>query len=220
MIIFSDEEKKEFVLTNDQIDVLMELGNIGSGNAIVALSKLLNKKIEMSLTYVNLIPFWELPNLIEDPATEVFGINSRISNHSNLSILQFFSKDSALSLINLLNEEEKAPIKEISKIEDLDDLSLSIITETGNILAGNYANALANLMCMKFIPDVPFVSLDLIGAIIGCIAAKYTQAIDHSVIIDTKLEIEDNNLNGVFCFIPDYNVLRKLFQSLNVECLF
>ena len=35
-------------LNSEQIDVLKEIGNIGAGNAITALSKMVSKKIDMS----------------------------------------------------------------------------------------------------------------------------------------------------------------------------
>ena len=50
-------------LTPEQLDSLKELGNIGSGNDVVALSELINKKIEVSLTGIKIIHFWDLNNI-------------------------------------------------------------------------------------------------------------------------------------------------------------
>ena len=44
-------------LSSYQIDVLQEVGNIGTGNAATALSQLLNKKIDMSVPAINIISF-------------------------------------------------------------------------------------------------------------------------------------------------------------------
>ena len=223
MIIFNEEKKKKIEhieLNPEQIDVLMEIGNIGSGNAITALSELLNKRIEVSLTYINIIPFWKIPNLLGDPSSKVFGINSNIVNYKNLSILQFFTKESVLSLVHILNEDPSNILQDITNIQDLDENSLSIIKETGNILAGHYLSALANLMSITLIPDVPYVAFDIMGAIANCIIARFSQAADYTIVIDTKIQIEDINMDGVFCFIPDFNILRKFFNSLEIECLF
>ena len=43
-------EENDGELTPMQLDSLKELGNIGSGHAITALSQLLNRKIDVSLT--------------------------------------------------------------------------------------------------------------------------------------------------------------------------
>ena len=47
-------------LDNVQLDVLKEIGNIGSGNAATALSKLVNKKIDMEVPRVKILEFKEV----------------------------------------------------------------------------------------------------------------------------------------------------------------
>jgi len=81
-------EEDNFQLTQYQIDTLMELGNIGSGNAITALSQLLDKRIEVSLTSGEIIPFWKLSDKLGGSNTEVFGINSIVKGETYLNILQ------------------------------------------------------------------------------------------------------------------------------------
>ena len=65
-------------LTDPQIDMLKELGNIGSGHAITALSEILNRNVEVSLTSVHINSFWEVPEVFGNPNTEVVGIYSEI----------------------------------------------------------------------------------------------------------------------------------------------
>jgi len=46
----------EFDLTPVQLDALREIGNIGAGNSATALSQVLNKKIDMNVPRVSLVP--------------------------------------------------------------------------------------------------------------------------------------------------------------------
>ncbi len=207
----------ELKLTFEQIDYLKELGNIGSGNAAVALSKLLNKRIEMSLTSFEIIPFWKLPERFGGRGMRIFGIYSVVNGIDHLSILQIFTIESIVNLINILNEEEEEKITEINNLEELDEFSLSIISETGNILAGNYTSSLADLMSTKLIPDVPDVALDSVGAIMDGILASCSESIDIALLIRTKLVIEELNLEGTLCLFPSVNALNKLFEILNIE---
>jgi len=216
--MYSDNKKsEEFQLTPEQLDMLKEMGNIGSGHAITALSKLLNYKIDVSLTSAEIIPFWRIVDLFENPNVEIFGIYSEIHLNSDLSIIQIFTKESIINLINFLNEDFKLPIEKIRIIEDLDDLSLSIITEIGNILSGHYANALADLLSIKLIPNVPTVALDTLNAMLNGIIAKYSQVSDYMVLIKTKLAMKDINLNCAMCLIPSLNILKNLFNILNIK---
>lgn len=43
-----------------ELDVLREVGNIGAGNAVTALSTLLNKPVDMAVPKVSLLPFEEV----------------------------------------------------------------------------------------------------------------------------------------------------------------
>jgi len=213
----NDKQPGEFKLTPEQIDTLKELGNIGSGHAITALSKLLNNEIEVSLTSADIIPFWKVPELFDAPNVEVFGIYSKIPFNSDLSIIQIFTKESLVNLINLLNINDKVFIENIRNIEDLDDFSISIITEIGNILTGHYASALADLLSTKLIPNVPIVALDTLNAMFNGIIAKYSQLSDYLVLIKTKITLPEIKLNCIMCFIPCMNILKNLFKILNIK---
>jgi chemotaxis protein CheC len=85
-----------------------------------------------------------------------------------------------------LNEDSKLSIENIQTLDDLDDLSLSIITEIGNILSGHYANALADFLSIKIVPNVPTVALDSLGAMFNELIAKHSQISNYLVLIKTK----------------------------------
>jgi len=201
-------------LTPEQLDSLRELGNIGSGNAVVALSELINKRVEVSLTGIKIIHFWDLNKIFPDPDAEIFGICSNIKGEHNLTLLQIFTKESIINIINIISENS---IENINNIEELDDLTKSTISEIGNILAGHYASSLANLMSIKLIPDVPDLALDTIGAICNSVAANYSKLTDSIIIINTKIKIEELNIDGIICFIPSVETIERIFKILNIK---
>ncbi len=215
--ILLGNENIHFELNSEQLDTLKELGNIGSGNAIVALSKLLNRRVEVSLTNIEILPFWKLPERIGGPEIEVFGIYSIVRGAQELSILQIFTKDSIINIIHSLIGGEGMNIQKFRQLSDFDEFSKSIISEMGNILAGHYTSSLANLMKIKLVPDVPNVAFDHMGAILDGVIAKSSESIDFLIIINTKLVVEELNLNGIFCFLPAVETLRKLFKTLNID---
>ncbi len=208
---------EQIKLTPMQLDSLMELGNIGSGHAIEALSQLLNKGIHMSLTSVDLIPFWKLPEKFGGRETEVFGILSFVKEDHELSILQIYKKESIINVVNNLSPENKLDPNQISALSDLNDFVLSTINEVGNILAGHYANALADLMSIKLIPGVPDVAFDALGSIMDYIIAKSAESTDLVLMVNTKMDIEESNINGIIVFLPAINTLKRLFKAINVD---
>ena len=58
-------------LNSEQIDVLKEIGNIGAGNAITALSKMVSKRIDMNVPKVNIVEFKDVAELAGGPETIV-----------------------------------------------------------------------------------------------------------------------------------------------------
>ncbi len=214
MLRYSEEDN--FQLTQYQIDTLMEIGNIGSGNAITALSQLLDKRIEVSLTSAEIIPIWKLSDKLGGSNTDVFGINSIVKAETSLNILQIFTKKSIFNLIDILSEQNKQKRVEITNLDDFDEYTISLIVEIGNILAGHYTSALANLLSTKYIPDVPILAFDKLGAIINEFLAMCSENLDFMLLIKTKLIIEDLDFYGTFCFIPSVETLDKFFEKLEI----
>ncbi len=204
-------------LTQEQLDILKELGNIGSGHAITALSKLLNIKIDVSLTSIDIVPFWKVPELFNKSAIDMVGIYSKIPFKSDLAIIQLFTKVSIVSLINILSDNDKIMVDDIKTIDDLDDFSVSIISEIGNILSGHYTNALADMLSIKLVPNVPKIALDSLNAILETLIAKFSQLSDYMILINTKLIVLDVNIEGIICLIPSINILKNLFNILNLK---
>ncbi len=219
MIIINLENNKSgnIKLTPEQLDMLKELGNIGSGHAITALSELINDRVDVSLTAVKIIPFWKIPDLFENPNTEAFGIYSEIIGKPDLSIIQIFTKVSVINLINILNDEDHIEIEDVRSIQELDDFTCSIISEIGNILAGNYASALANLLSIKLVPEVPKLALDNLNAMLDTIIAKYSLNSDYTIIVKTKIQVKEIELNGTLCLVPSMKILKELFKILNIK---
>ncbi|MDF2720307.1 MAG: CheY-P-specific phosphatase CheC, partial [Paenibacillus sp.] len=62
-----------------QLDVLKEVGNIGAGNAATALSKLLNRPVDMQVPLVNMLPFEEIIEVLGGSEQIVLTIFLRVT---------------------------------------------------------------------------------------------------------------------------------------------
>jgi chemotaxis protein CheC len=65
-------------LNSMQLDVLKELGNIGAGNAVTALSKMLDKKINMEVPQVRILELAEVSEIFGGAEVPVTGIYLRM----------------------------------------------------------------------------------------------------------------------------------------------
>jgi len=106
-----DEEDKQGIrkmsvnfdnLDNIQIDVLREIGNIGSGNAATALAKMLNKRVNMDVPQVKVLQFQEVSDILGGAEIPVVGLLLRVTGDISGSIMFILEKKAAGVLVNIL----------------------------------------------------------------------------------------------------------------------
>lgn len=79
-------------LDNIQIDVLREIGNIGSGNAATALAKMLNKRVNMDVPQVKVLQFQEVSDILGGAEIPVVGLLLRVTGDISGSIMFILEK--------------------------------------------------------------------------------------------------------------------------------
>lgn len=206
------------ILNQEQQDLLVEIGNIGSGNAVTALSRLINRKIDVNLTNVGIISLDKLTSQFGGRQEQVCGIFCHIEKPSQSTILQIFDTQPLLRLVSKLGRTKTTidPKKVISK-SDLDDFAISTITEIGNILAGHYASALADLTGSIMMIDIPEFTLSDVGSLEEFLLKELESISTFAIMIKTSINIKDFKLNGAFFFVPDITTLQSFFTTLGIN---
>ena len=155
--ILSDEMLK---LSPMQLDALREIGNVGAGNSATALSQIINRKIDMSVPDVAIMPLDEVPDVVGGPDVMVVGVFLRVYGLAPGSVLFLLPKESAFYLIDMLMGKERG------QTQSLDFMDESALMEIGNILAGAYLNALSYFTKLTLLPSIPALAMDMAGAIL------------------------------------------------------
>ena len=198
----------------DHIDILKEIGNIGAGNAATALSKLLNKKIEMNVPDVKVISFDEMMEVVGGADNVVASVFLRIEGDVSGNMFFILSLEQAERFIQQMTGD-----KNFSFANETTDLGVSALQELGNILAGSYLSALGDFTKLKLYPSVPALSVDMIGAILGYGLIEISRVGDIAIVIDTALHEENqsqDSVNGHFFLLPDPESFEPIFQALGV----
>lgn len=204
---------KDFISSLDNIhfDILKELGNIGSGNAVTALSKMIDGKVDMNIPKVMLLEFKETAEILGDPEDLVFGILVNISGDIN-GIMMFLVKvDSAKALIKYLIGSE------FEEDRDFSDMDLSALKEIGNILSSSYLSALSTVTGKMVTPSVPFLAKDMAGAILSVPAIEFGKMADKVLFIESVFGTDDEKVSGYFILVPDLRSFKIILTSLGVE---
>jgi len=193
-------------LTTMQLDALSEVGNIGTGNAATALSQLINKKIDMTVPAINIVPFDDIFSSIGGDEI-VVGVIVRVLGEIPGNILFVFEKDTALNLVEILTGQKE---------EYLSDMGNSVICEVGNIISSSYMNAIAKFTGLTVMPSVPAVTYDMLGAILSTTFIESGQFDDYVLDIETLFIQNNAKISGHFYYVPMPGSLEKILSTLGV----
>ncbi len=199
------------------LDILKEVGNIGAGHAATALSKLLNKTIDMKVPAVRVVSFEEITELVGGSDNIVAAIFLRIEGEAPGNMFFMLPVNEATNLIRYLTGEDQFDLN----IPPYSDLGLSALQEVGNILAGSYLSAFSDLTKLNLQPSVPALSVDMAIAILSYGLLELSQVGDYAIVIDTeiieKVDVNSQQTSGHFFLLPDPDSYEIIFQALGVS---
>lgn len=194
-----------------QYDVLKEIGNIGAGNATTALSQMINSRIDMKVPKVELLEFKELSDIVGGAENIVTGILFTLEGDAEGMMMFMLEMKSARHLVGLLMEGfGEKPAEEFTEIE------LSALNEIGNIIAGAYLSSLSTLTNMTIASSIPYLSIDMAGAILSVPAIEFGKIGDKALLIETEFGEKNLSVNGFFILIPTWASYKKIFSSLGL----
>ncbi|PHS35268.1 MAG: CheY-P-specific phosphatase CheC [Alkaliphilus sp.] len=192
------------------MDVLREIGNIGAGNAATSLSKLMQRKIDMSVPSVQILELNEVSAALGGEENIVAGIYFQISGDINGFIMLLLDIQSSKTLTNILMMREDSS-------NELDEMDKSALQEVGNILSGAYVSSLSSLTNLSINISVPSLCIDMAGAILSVPAIYFSHISDKILLINTAMnEHSDKSVNANFLLIPDFDSFKTLMNSLGV----
>ena len=193
-----------------EIDVLTEVGNIGAGNAMTALSSMIGQMVDIEVPAVNILGFQEAIDYAGGPEKTVVGIIVPIKDDIEGEILFLLEND----IVELV-------VSTFFGTTDVDLLNLSpdmtsALTELGNIMAASYVNAIAELTGIKIEVEIPMISVDMLGAIMSVPAAQMGELSDKLLYIDNLMVIDKVSVKSKMMLLPTVESLDKLLRSLGV----
>jgi len=197
-------------IDNMQYDVLREIGNIGAGNATTALSQMINSKIDMKVPKVDLLEFKELADIVGGAENLVVGILFTLEGQIDGMMMFMMDMSAARHLVNLLMYVDNDQSTEFTEME------LSALNEIGNIIAGAYLSSLSTLTNMLITSSVPYMAIDMSGAILSVPAIEFGKIGDKALLIETEFGDDLKSVNGFFILIPTLESYGAILSSLGL----
>lgn len=200
------------ILSERELDLLREIGNIGTGNAATALSQLTNKKVEITVPKAEVVPISKIVFVFPEPEDLVVGIRMSVKGDVMFDVLLVLNR---LAAKRILQDLLGSPCEDITR---LDELSQSALKEVGNIMCGSYITALAEFTGLYLDPLPPDLSVDMLAAIISEAMLSTAMYEDDAIYVETELSIEDlKSITSYMLLVPGLNSLDTIFKKVGLR---
>lgn len=195
------------MLSEFEQDLLKELGNIGSGHAATALSAMLSKPVNITVSSAEMEPITYLPERVGGPERHVASVLLELDGDIRGMILILFAVKDAEQMVSSL-------IGMPFTFDDQDELGQSAWEEIGNIMSGAYARALADWLQTPIMIQVPATAIDMAGSIVEFVVTSVQPEENAALYIDTTFMIDHKVSAGHVLFLPTQGSLLQIQQRL------
>jgi chemotaxis protein CheC len=187
-----------------ELDVLNELGNIGSGHAATSLSILFDKDVDISVPKIRIV---EIKNIYDEL------INGVVAG----VLIALESLDEGRSgylYIMLPENSSKQIVTDLLGMENIDnEMYASTVMEIGNILSSSFCDALAEFMDIVLLPSPPSYAMDSPTAIIDSVVSQMAKSSEHIIIFGTSLRT-DSNIEIFLSLLPEQGLLDNIMKTV------
>ena len=198
-------------LDDIHLDVLREIGNIGSGTAATSLSDMLARRVDIAVPTIKILDYESVTEELGGPETMIIGMLLFLEGDVNGMIMFLLQKEFAHITLNALLGES------LESFAELGEMEYSAMKEVANIMAGSYVNAISSMTGLNINISVPDVSIDMLGAIISVPAIYYANISDKIIFIGDAFNSDEEQAASHILMIPDMESLEKIMTNLGID---
>ncbi len=187
-----------------QEDFLKELANIGIGHAATALNQMINDKVEITLPKMCFVSIDDIHGADQQHFS---GITAHIRGDAEGALVTLFADESSFWVIDKISGNTPGTTSAY------DDMGKSTIKEFYNIIGGAFLSALANMMALRLMPEIP----ELVIGDLTSIQQQITQITNDStqiLSVETELRIEGKDIQGAIYLILTPDSFAKISSQM------
>lgn len=201
-------------MINDyNLDILKEVCNIASGNALKSLIDLTGLNLDITVPDVRLTDFRELPNVFGSEDNIIGAISQDVKGDFESSILLGLDGESMRVLLSSIIEKFGNNNENVD-VKNLTEAQLSTLSEVGGILSGSYISAISDFIKTNTSLTVPSVAVDMSGAILTQVLCALESDISQVLLIGTDLCVDGKVINAKIVLLPQDGALDFLLYSV------
>ncbi len=194
-------------LSKDDLNSFQIIANVGAANAADALSKILGKRIDLSIPEVALKSVESIPSLLGEANKSYIGVMLNILGDAKGTVLFIFDEKTGFDLVNHLYGTSNSAT-------ELTEDGISALKEITNIVGSSVINVFAEKTGLLIKPSIPNIVHDFLESIIDSILAVQNTKSDYAIIMDTAFYFENDQIVGNLLIMPEAESLKLMVEKL------
>lgn len=197
------------LLTEEQIDFLTEMMNIGAGNAAAAFEQILKCRVEVKVPKVHIITPPEVASLIGDASMPVAGVRMDMVGDVTGSLFLIMPVEQKAKFMRLIKNAMPFKIKP-------GELELSVLEEIGNIIAGVYLLAIHDFCRLNIYHTVPTLTIDMVQPLLDEAVARGSIESPVLIVIENEFSVGEMDIMTYFiiALMPSTRNIKTLVDSI------
>lgn len=193
-------------LTELQHDALVEIFNIGVGQAAAAMSRIVSEEVTMSVPEISFQSRAEVAHTLgAQEGRRICAIAQQFNGAFNTEAFLMFPEEKSLEIVRLM-------VGQSLSLEELSEMEQEAMSEIGNIILNSCMATLANTSGKELQGSLPMYRIGTGNDILGQ-SGKQQDGVVMTLKID--FNIERHHIYGYVAFLLDLPALQDLTQYID-----
>ena len=188
--------------------MLRELGNIGCGRALTALSELVSTDFHIRVPEIELAEYSRIPILLGDVEDEMVGVMLEVSGELDGVFLLLLHPEMAERILDKLGVPVNGGLHELTPSAD------SALLELGNIMGSSYMTAVSEFTDFDIRLSVPALAIDMLGSLLSIPVIRFAQMDSPMLYIQNVFTIDEKDWVGSTLLLPELSSAYRLKERL------
>ena len=199
---------REQLFSEEQLDFLTEMMNIGAGNAATALSQMLPSEVNVKIPAVHVIPITQAPSVLGEPSLPVTCVRMGMVGDVGGTLFFIVAEEHKVKLTRLIQWATPGPKNKGT------DMDLSVLTEVGNIIAGVYLTAVHDFCRLNVYHTVPALAIDMLQSLLDEALVRLSRQVQAAIMIENEFIVEEERIKTFLVVIPSMESIKILVDSI------
>lgn len=188
-------------LSELQHDALVEIFNIGVGQAARAMSEIVSEEVTMSVPSIRFLNRADAAALLGNvDGQSVCGVSQLYEGAFTTRAILMFPEDKSLDIVRLM-VGDAVPFKQLTEMEQ------EAMSEIGNIILNSCVGTLANIFEQELRGSLPVYHLGSCEDILGASGGSPDTVV---LVLHIDFILETHQINGYVAFVLDLSALADL----------